>query len=57
MNDANGIKTIMRATKNILDYDSDIRLQKLCKTLNAYRKRIILEKKIAIIKKDQGHAV
>lgn len=44
LDDANGIKAVRRAVKNILDYGSDARLRKLCEALDAYREKVILER-------------
>ena len=57
LDDANGIRAVVRAVKNILEYGSDTRLQKLCEALDAYRKRVILEREAATTEKDQGHLV
>jgi len=39
-----GIRAVIRAVKNVLNYGSDERLRKLCEALNAYREKVILEK-------------
>jgi hypothetical protein len=52
LDDANGIRVVMRAAKNIFNYGLNIRLQKLCEVLDAYRKRVILEREIVIIKRN-----
>jgi len=44
LNDATGIRTVVRAVKNILDYGSDVRLRKPCEALDAYREKVILER-------------
>jgi hypothetical protein len=55
LRDANGLKTVIRAIKNILDYGTDTRLQKFCEALNAYRKKFIAEKEAAASEKDQNY--
>ena len=45
LDDANGLRAIVRAIKNILDHGSDARLRKLCEALDAYREKVILERK------------
>jgi hypothetical protein len=45
LDDADGLRAVTRAIKNILDYGSDVRLRKLCEALDAYRERVILERK------------
>ena len=45
LDDANGLRAIIRAIKNILDHGSDARLRKLCEALDAYRERVIHERK------------
>ena len=44
LNDAKGVRAVVRVVKNILDYGSDVRLQKLCEALDAYREKVILER-------------
>lgn len=44
LKDANGVRALRRAIKNILDHASDPRLQKLCDALDAYRRRIVTER-------------
>jgi hypothetical protein len=41
LDDANGIRAVRRAVKNILDYDGDTRLRTLCHALDAYREKVI----------------
>jgi len=57
INDAHGIRVVVRAVKNILDYASDERLRKLCEALDAYRKRVILERQAATNTRDPEPAV
>ena len=42
--DANGIRLIRRAIKNILDYGVEVRLQKHCDALDLYREKVISER-------------
>jgi hypothetical protein len=44
LRDANDVRAVIRAVKNILDHGSDARLRKLCEALDAYRERVILER-------------
>ncbi|RMZ80666.1 hypothetical protein DV738_g2675, partial [Chaetothyriales sp. CBS 135597] len=44
LDDADGIRAVARAIKNILDDAADTRLQKLCEALDAYRKVIVRER-------------
>lgn len=53
LNDANGIRAVRRAIKNILDHGSDERLRKLCDALDAYRQRVISEREAVTSEKDQ----
>jgi hypothetical protein len=57
LRDANGLRAVTRAIKNILDYGLDARLRKLCEALDAYREKVILERKAVITERDQGHVV
>ena len=57
LNDANGVRAVIRAVKNILNHCSDTRLQKLCEALEAYRKGAIFEREAMTTKTDQGPAV
>jgi hypothetical protein len=41
LDDANGIRAVRRAVKNILDYGGDTRLRTLCHALDAYREKVI----------------
>ncbi|KAL2402322.1 hypothetical protein ABEF95_013366 [Exophiala dermatitidis] len=40
LRDANGIRAVSRAIKNILDYGTDARLRAICKALDAYRETV-----------------
>jgi hypothetical protein len=53
LRDANGLRAIIRAIKNILDHGSDARLRKLCEALDAYRERVILERKAGTTERHQ----
>ena len=41
LDDANGLRAVTRAIKNILDYGADTRLRTLCKALDVYRDIIV----------------
>lgn len=41
LRDANGIRALSRAIKNILDYGADKRLRALCSALDAYRETVV----------------
>lgn len=43
LDDVSGLRAVVRAVKNILDYNSDVRLRKLGEALDAYRAKFILE--------------
>jgi hypothetical protein len=45
LRDANGLRAVIRAIKNILDHGSDARLRRLREALDTYRERVILERK------------
>ncbi|KAL8861014.1 MAG: hypothetical protein Q9178_002527 [Gyalolechia marmorata] len=47
LDDANSLRALRRAIKNILDYGSNARLRKLCDALDAYRERVISEREAA----------
>jgi hypothetical protein len=55
--DADGIRAIVRAVKNILDYGSDARLRTLCKALDAYRERELKEREAATSERDHAYEV
>ena len=57
LDDANGLRAITRAIKNILDYGLDVRLRKLCEALDAYRERVILERKAGTTERHQEPVV
>ena len=44
LDDANGLRTVQRAVKNILDWGQDKRLRKICKLLDVYRDGLEREK-------------
>lgn len=47
LNDANGLRAVIRAIKNILDFGVDARLRTLCKALDAYRETIVRNREAA----------
>ena len=55
LKDADGLRALTRAIKNILDYGSDARLRKLCEALDAYREKVILEREALAAEKDQAY--
>jgi hypothetical protein len=57
LNDANGIRALRRAIKNILDYGSDTQLVKLCDALDAYRHKVISEREALTAERDRGDMV
>ena len=57
LREPNGLRAVIRAIKNILDHGSDARLRKLCEALDAYREKVIRERKAVITERDQGHEV
>ena len=52
LNDVNGLRAVRRAVKNILDYGVNDRLATLCKLLDTYRQKIIVERKSTL---SEGH--
>jgi hypothetical protein len=57
LDDPIGIRAVVRAVKNILDYCSDARLRTLCKALDAYRERYLTEREAATSGRDQAYEV
>jgi hypothetical protein len=57
LRDANGLRAVTRAIKNILDYGSDVRLRKLCEALDAYREKVILGRGAVATERDQAYEV
>lgn len=57
LDDANGVRALRRAVKNILDYGSDARLRNLCDALDAYRQKFISEREAVTTEKDQRDMV
>lgn len=57
LDDANGLRALRRAIKNILDYGSDARLRKLCDALDAYRQRVISEREAVTTERDQRNMI
>ncbi|KIX04751.1 uncharacterized protein Z518_05621 [Rhinocladiella mackenziei CBS 650.93] len=54
LNDANGIRAVSRAIKNILDYGADTRLRTLRSALDAYRETVIHNREVANSQRKQG---
>jgi hypothetical protein len=57
LQDANGIRAVSRAIKNILDYGANTRLRTLCSALDAYRETVVRNREAANAQRKQGHAV
>jgi hypothetical protein len=57
LDEANGLRAVIRAIKNILDYSSDARLRKLCEALDAHRERVILQRKTGAPEGHQGPVI
>ncbi|KAL9605051.1 MAG: hypothetical protein Q9179_001647 [Wetmoreana sp. 5 TL-2023] len=57
LSDVNGLRSLRRAIKNILDHGSDVRLRKLCEALDAYRQRVVSEREAVTTEPDQGNMV
>ena len=47
LKDANSVRALQRAIKNILDHGSDTRLQQICDSLDVYRQKFIKEREAA----------
>ena len=47
LDDASGIRAVIRAIKNILDYGADQRLRTLCTALDAYRETVVRDREAA----------
>ena len=47
LDDAKGLRALVRAIKNILDYGADQRLRKLCTALDAYREAVVRDREAA----------
>jgi hypothetical protein len=47
LDDVKGLRAIIRAIKNILDYGTDARLRTLCAALDAYRETVIRDREAA----------
>ena len=54
LTDANGIRAVTRAIKNILDYGVDKRLRRLCEALDAYRVKVVRIREAADPRRAQG---
>ena len=52
LDDVDGLRAVRRAVKNILDYGVNDRLPMLCKALDTYRQKIIVERKMTL---SEGH--
>ncbi|KAI9841867.1 MAG: hypothetical protein M1837_000337 [Sclerophora amabilis] len=48
LNDPDSLRAVRRAVKNILDYGAVERLPRLCKALDAYRQKVVVEREMAI---------
>jgi hypothetical protein len=57
LDDPIGIRALVRAVKNVLNYGSDERLRKLCEALDAYRETVILKRKAVTTQRNQGYEV
>jgi hypothetical protein len=57
LDDANGIRAVTKAIKNILDYGADMRLRTLCSALDAYRETVVRNREAANAQRKQGRAV
>ncbi|KAL9108748.1 MAG: hypothetical protein Q9227_006544 [Pyrenula ochraceoflavens] len=57
LDDANGIRAVIRAIKNILDWGADSRLRALCKALDAYREIVVRNREAANAQARQGHNI
>ncbi|KAF7506133.1 hypothetical protein GJ744_012197 [Endocarpon pusillum] len=57
LDDANGIRAVTRAIKNILDHGADTRLRTLCSALDAYRETVIRNREAGNAQRMQGHEV
>ena len=55
LKDADGIRAITRAIKNILEYGADARLRTLCKAVDAYREKVILEREAMTRQMNRGY--
>ena len=55
LDDGNGLRAVVRAIKNILEYGSDPRLRKLCDALDAYRKTVIAEREAMNRQREQSY--
>jgi len=57
LDDANGIRAVIRAIKNILDHGADARLRTLCSALDAYRETVIRNRETANAQRMQEREV
>lgn len=48
LDNVDSLRAVRRAVKNILDYGVNDRLRRLCKALDAYREKVILERRTAV---------
>src|SRR5256885_4581045 len=55
LDNANGLRAVTRAIKNILDYGADMRLQTLCKALDAYREMVVRNREAANPQRPRRH--
>jgi hypothetical protein len=50
LRDANGLRAVSRAIKNILDHGADAPLRTLCEALDVYREKVILERRQSLLR-------
>ena len=55
LRDANGIRAVSRAIKNILDSGADARLRTLCGALDAYRETVVRNRNAANAQREREH--
>jgi len=57
LDDANGIRAVVRAIKNILDHGADARLRTLCSALDVYRETVVRNRETANAQRMQEREV
>jgi hypothetical protein len=57
LRDANGIRAVSRAIKNILDYGTDTWPRTLCSAPDVYREMVVRNREAANAQRKQGHGV
>jgi hypothetical protein len=55
LRDANGLRAVSKAIKNILDHGADARLRTLCEALDVYREKVILEREAMTTQENQRY--